>query len=76
MPSEFDRRVHLIVPTDEGRGLFGKISPVFSRVLGEVFDGLESEEIEAFQNSLQRMVLKAGMADVGAESKLFRLGVA
>ncbi|MEY2152668.1 MarR family winged helix-turn-helix transcriptional regulator [Rhodanobacter sp. 115] len=76
VPSEFDRRVHLIVPTDEGRGLFGKISPVFSRVLGEVFDGLESEEIEAFQNSLQRMVLKAGMADVGAESKLFRLGVA
>lgn len=72
VPSEFDRRVYHVVPTQEGRDLSSQIAQVFSRVLGEVFDGLANEEIEAFQNSLRHMVFKAGVADVDAKSKPFR----
>jgi DNA-binding MarR family transcriptional regulator len=66
VPSGFDRRVSHIVPTDEGRGLAQRITEIFSSTFGEVFDGLADEQLEAFQNSLRHIVLKAGHADVGA----------
>lgn len=66
VPSEIDRRVYHVVPTQEGKDLSGKIADVFSRVLGEMFDGLADDEIDAFQNNLQRIVLKAVRADMGA----------
>ena len=65
VPSEFDRRVYHIVPTDEGKDLADQIAHIFSSAFGEIFDGLADEQIEAFQHSLQHIVLKAGFADVG-----------
>lgn len=68
VPSEFDRRVYHIVPTDAGRDLADQISKIFSSAFGELFHGLTDEQIEALQNSLRHIVLKAGHADLGART--------
>lgn len=69
VPSESDRRVYHVVPTQRGQDLSGQIANVFSWALAEIFGGLAGEQIAAFESNLQHIVLKAGMADVGAGPK-------
>ena len=54
-PNPSDRRSVMIEPTERGQALVPELTPVFSQVARQLFDGFSDSEVENLTSSLRRM---------------------
>jgi DNA-binding MarR family transcriptional regulator len=54
-PNPSDRRSVVIEPTERGLALVPELSPVFSEVARQLFDGFSDDEVANLTSSLRRM---------------------
>jgi len=54
-PNPGDRRSVVIEPTERGLALVPELTPVFSQVARQLFDGFSDEEVANLTSSLRRM---------------------
>lgn len=54
-PNDADGRSHLLVLTDEGRGIHGEVMPLAKEIEREIFSALEPEGSEKFRAMLRRI---------------------
>ena len=54
-PNPDDRRSVLVEPTDRGLALVPELTPVFGRVIRQLFEGFSDAEIANFTSFLRRM---------------------
>jgi DNA-binding MarR family transcriptional regulator len=54
-PNPSDRRSVMIEPTERGLALVPALTPVFSQVARQLFDGFSDNEVENLTSSLRRM---------------------
>ena len=54
-PNPSDRRSVMIEPTERGLALVPELTPVFSQVARQLFDGFSDDEVGSLTSSLRRM---------------------
>jgi DNA-binding MarR family transcriptional regulator len=54
-PNPSDRRSVMIEPTERGLALVPELTPVFSQVARQLFDGFSDDEVANLTSSLRRM---------------------